>query len=121
MILTALFLLFFVGGPLIFRSVTRVKPSRQGLRRLGFATAFLAAGGIGLRYGFPQRWGQDVWFTGAGILLIWFAWIGVLAFGAQTLRRNDGGLRMRRWTGVIGALGTTMPWFGLASANLVGV
>ena len=117
--LVAVFLLFFIGGPLIFRAVTLAKPSRLGLRALGLITAGCAVGGLGIRYGFEQ-WGQDVPLTLAGILLIWMAWIGVLAFGAQALRQADKGMRMRRWTGVIGALGTTMPWFGLASANLVG-
>jgi hypothetical protein len=31
----------------------------------------------------------------------------------------DTGLGMHRWSGVMGAVGTTVPWFGLASANLL--
>lgn len=119
MILALLFVVFFVGGPLAFRALTRRGPQVGSQRRLMIGTAVCAGTGLMLRYGFAGRWGQDIVLTVVSIALIWFAWIGVLAFGAQMLRRADGGLRMRRWTGVIGAAGTTVPWFGLASANLV--
>ncbi len=119
MILAALFVVFFVGGPLAFRSLTQggTTPARQ--RALAIGTALVACSGLVMRYGFADLWGRNAVFTVISIALIWFAWIGVLAYGARALRQVDGGLRMRRWTGVIGAAGTTMPWFGLASANLV--
>ena len=120
MTLVAVFLLFFVGGPIMFRALTKAPPSRNGMRLLGVSAGVFAIAGLALRYGTPERWGQDVLVSVAGILLIWFAWVCVLAFGAQALRRADPGKRMRRWSGVIGALGTTVPWFGLASANMVG-
>jgi hypothetical protein len=116
MILVALFVVFFVAGPLAFRSLTQSAVSR---RSLGIGTAVCAGTGLVLRYGFADLWGRNVAFTLISVALIWFAWIGVLAYGARKLRQVDGGLRMRRWTGVIGAAGTTMPWFGLASANLL--
>jgi len=120
MMLAAAFLVFFVAGPLVFREVTRPDPSQTQLRVIASVTAVLALGGLAVRYGFAPQWGNDLILTCAGILLIWLAWIGVLAFGTQALRRADNGLRMRRLTGVVGALGTTVPWFGLASANWVG-
>ncbi len=119
MILAALFVVFFLGGPLAFRGLTRGKPQRRAQRVLGVGTAICAAAGLALRYGFPDLWGRHVVLTVIGVALIWFAWIGVLAYGAQAMRQADNGLRMRRWTGILGAAGTTMPWFGLASANLL--
>lgn len=119
MTLALLFVVFFVGGPLAFRALTPRKPRPGSQRRLMIGTLVCAGTGLLLRYGFAGQWGQDIGLTVVSIALIWFAWIGVLAFGAQALRQADGGLRMRRWTGVLGAAGTTMPWFGLASANLV--
>lgn len=119
MILAVLFVVFFVGGPLAFRALTRRRPQVGSKRRLMIGTFVSAGTGLGLRYGFGGQWGQDVWLTVASVALIWFAWIGVLAFGARVLRQADDGLPMWRWTGVIGAAGTTMPWFGLASADLV--
>ncbi len=115
----ALFLLAFVGGPLIFRALTHNGPSQPAFRRLALFTALCAATGITLRYGFAPLWGRNFMITGAGMLFIWGGWIGVLAYGAQSFRRKDPGFWMRRWTAVIGAVGTTVPWFGLASASLI--
>ena len=114
-----LFVIVFVGGPLAFRALTHNGPSPVAFRRLAIFTALCAAVGLTMRYGLSQLWGQDLLVTGTGIAFVWGGWIGVLAYGAQALRRMDRGLRMRRWTAVLGAVGTTVPWFGLASASLL--
>lgn len=119
MSLAILFVIVFVGGPLAFRALTQGGPSPAAFRRLAIFTAVCAATGLTLRYGFASLWGQNLLVTGAGVVFIWGGWIGVLAYGAQALRRMDHGRRMRRWTAVAGALGTTVPWFGLASASLL--
>ncbi|KIN65508.1 hypothetical protein Z945_551 [Sulfitobacter noctilucae] len=116
--LAVIFAVFFIGGPLGFRMLTRRGEALIGQRALAACIALLAAGGLILRYGFADLWGRHFALTVVSILLIWFAWIGVLAYGARALRHVDRGLAMRRWTGVIGAAGTTMPWFGLASADM---
>ncbi|KEJ90807.1 hypothetical protein [Sulfitobacter donghicola] len=113
------FLIVFVGGPLAFRALTNGGPSPKAFRRLTMFTAICAATGLALRYGFAELWGENLVVTGTGVTFIWGGWIGVLAYGAQAMRRMDGGLRMRRWTAVMGSVGTTVPWFGLASANLL--
>lgn len=115
MTLAVLFVVVFVGGPLAFRALTRAASGRV----LAIATAICALAGMALRYGFEDLWGRHVVLTVLSLALIWFAWIGVLAFGALKLRRVDPGQGMRRWTGVIGAAGTTVPWFGLVSANFL--
>ncbi|QUJ76401.1 hypothetical protein KDD17_16190 [Sulfitobacter albidus] len=114
-----LFALVFIGGPLAFRALTASGPSPRAFRRLALFTALCAATGLTLRYGMAELWGQNLLVTGAGMAFIWGGWIGVLAYGAQALRRVDPGLRMRRWTAVMGAVGTTVPWFGLASASMI--
>lgn len=119
MSLVVLFIIVFVGGPLAFRALTRSGPSPRAFRRLAILMAICAATGLTLRYGFAHLWGQNLLVTGAGIAFIWGGLIGVLAYGAQALRRMDQGMRMRRWTAVAGAAGTTVPWFGLASASLL--
>jgi hypothetical protein len=43
----------------------------------------------------------------------------VIALVVQALRRADPRPAMRRWSGVLGAVGTTVPWFGLVLANLM--
>ena len=115
----ALFVIVFVGGPLAFRALMRGGPSPASFRRLALFTAICAVAGLSLRYGFADMWGRDLLLTGAGMAFIWGGWIGVLAYGAQALRRIDRRAHMRRWTAVMGSVGTTMPWFGLASASLL--
>ncbi len=115
----ALFLLSFGGGPLAFRALTHSGPSKAAFSRLVLFSALCAATGITLRYGFAPLWGRNLLITGAGLLFIWGGWVGVLAYGAQSLRRYHPGLGMRRWTAVMGVVGTTVPWFGLASAILI--
>ncbi len=115
------FLTIFIGGPLAFRALTQGGPSPKAFRRLALFTTLCAATGLTLRYGFSEEWGEDLIITGMGVAFIWGGWIGLLAYGAQALRMMDCGLRMRRWTSVMGAAGTTVPWFGLASASLMSV
>lgn len=118
--LVTIFLIFFIGGPLIFRTMTQKAPTSSRMRRLISLTAAFVAAGLVVRFALPNLWGQNLWVTAAGLLLIWRAWIGVLAFVALALRQNDPtSARMRRWTAIIGALCTTVPWFGLASANVM--
>ncbi len=118
MMVTAIFLVFFVGGPMIFRTLIRATPTSNALRFLAVLTILCAVIGLILRYSFTDG-GMGLWLSGFSVLLFWMAWIGVLAYTAQILRRSDQSARMRRWTAIIGALGTTVPWFGLASANLI--
>ncbi len=113
-----LFLIVFVGGPLAFRALMRGGASPRAFRRLAIFTALCAGTGLALRYGVAILWENTPLVTAGSILFIWGGWIGVLAFGAQALRRIDTGRRMQRWTAVLGAAGTTVPWFGLASASL---
>ncbi len=119
MMLVAIFLVVFVGGPLIFRTMTNASPTSRVLRTLSLLALSCVIAGLLLRYFTTDDRGLSLWLSGAGVLLIWVAWIGVLAFVVQTLRHKNSSIRMRRWTGIIGALGTTIPWFGLVSANLI--
>jgi hypothetical protein len=114
-----LFVIVFGLGPLAFRALTRDGPSPAAFRRLAMFTTLCATIGLTMRYGFADLWGRNLLVTGTGLAFIWGGWIGVLAYGTQALRRMDQGLRMRRWTAVAGAAGTTVPWFGLASASLL--
>lgn len=114
-----LFVLVFVGGPLAFRALSATGPSPRAFGRVALFTALCAATALALRYGLAELWGRNLLVTGAAMLFIWGGWIGAIAHGAQVLRRADPGLPMRRWTSVMGTVGTTMPWFGLASASMI--
>jgi drug/metabolite transporter (DMT)-like permease len=108
----------FVGGPLAYLWLLRRHPSKKQFVGLGCIVAGSTGMSFALRY-LSGDWGQDPLVTLAGIALIWVAWIAILAFMAQTFRQQDRRPAMRRWTTVIGALATTIPWFGLASARMM--
>lgn len=118
MIWTAAFALFFVGGPVLFGQLTRAQATPAVLRRLAVLT--LAMGGLGVLAGtvLPALTGPQTWAALGTILLLWLGWVSLLALITQVLRSRNHSGRMRRWSGVMGAICTTVPWFGLAAANI---
>jgi predicted ABC-type exoprotein transport system permease subunit len=119
MTLILFFLLVFVVGPLIFRAMTKRQPTKgQMLFLLSFALVSAGAA-LAIRYGLARPLDAEMLMAGVSLLLIWLAWIGVLAFVTQALRRAYPGQKFRRWTSVLGAIGTTIPWFGLAWASIL--
>jgi drug/metabolite transporter (DMT)-like permease len=116
--LAIIFATVFVVGPLSYLWLLRPRPSRKQFVGIGCIVAGSTGMSIVLRY-LSGGWGQDVWVTLTGIALIWIAWIAILVFVAQKFRQQDARQVVRRWTSVIGALATTIPWFGLASARMM--
>jgi hypothetical protein len=119
MSLLAAFLVVFIGGPLVFRLLTRGKPDRRSLRALVLLAFLCAVAGMAIRYGVAQYWGENLLASMGAIACIWLGWIAVLAFVAQVLRRAYPGATSQRWTNVLGILATTLPWFGLIWASTV--
>lgn len=116
--LIIIFATVFVVGPITYLWLLRPRPSRKQFVGLGCIVAGSTGMSFVLRY-LSGGWGQDVWVTLAGIALIWVAWIAILVFVAQTFRQQYPRPVMRRWSAVVGALATTIPWFGLASARMM--
>jgi hypothetical protein len=116
--LIIMFGMIFVGGPLAYLRLLRPRPSKKQFVGLGCIVAGSTAISFILRY-LSGAWGHDVWVTLAGITLIWIAWIAILVFVAQTFRKEYSSPAIHRWTTVVGALATTIPWFGLASARMM--
>lgn len=110
------FLILFIGGPLIFRQLMRMDIGHRGLT---IGVAFFMIMAVVMRYGFGDLWSDDARMTVMMLFFIWMAWIFVLALGALALRSKMPGMRVVRWTSIIGMAGTTVPWFGLASASLI--
>jgi len=119
MTLVLVFLIVFLISPFLFKALIAMPPSLRAIRTLGAVVlaAFLTA--IGLRYGLLRFWSDSLWLLGAVALALWSAWIAVIALVVQALRRADPRPAMRRWSGVLGAVGTTVPWFGLVLANFM--
>mmetsp|Transcript_28313 Transcript_28313/g.52738 ORF Transcript_28313/g.52738 Transcript_28313/m.52738 type:complete len:118 (-) Transcript_28313:7882-8235(-) len=53
------------------------------------------------------------------ILLIWMAWILVLVLVVRAVRRTYPNPTAQRWARGLGAMGTTVPWFGFATAQMM--
>lgn len=117
MTLIALFLAIFVVGPLFFCILTARAATVTWSRKVALLAIGCAAVALMLRYGTPAHWGRDPLVTGLAIGMMWIGWISVLAFAVLALRRADSGVMMRRLSTVLGAGGTTIPWFGLIWAS----
>ena len=50
---------------------------------------------------------------------LWLAWISAVAMVAMALRRLAPTVSVRRWLTIGALLATTLPWFGLATAQLM--
>lgn len=53
------------------------------------------------------------------VVLIWLAWIMVLVLVVRAVRRAYPRPVVRRLAQAFGAMGTTVPWFGFATANMM--
>jgi hypothetical protein len=116
--LVIIFVAVFVVGPLAFLLFLRLAPSKR--RSIGLVCLVVGSTGMSasLRY-LSGGWGQDAFYTLAGSGCIWVAWIAVIVFLVQRFCQLDNRPLMRRWTAIIGALATTVPWFGLVSARMM--
>lgn len=113
------FLIVFVLGPWTFVRLTKPAPSPRAMRALlGIVLAALLLA-LGLRFALTSQWSESVWLPVAIAAALWVAWIGVIALVVQALRRADSRPAMRRWSSAIGAISTTVPWFGIVLADLL--
>ena len=116
--LVIIFVAVFVVGPLAFLLFLWLAPSKR--RSIGLVC--LVVGSTGLSASLRDLsggWGQNAFYTLAGSGCIWVAWIAVIVFLVQRFCQLDNRPLMRRWTAIIGALATTVPWFGLVSARMM--
>ena len=119
MTLALTFLIVILVGPWAVRRLTQSAPTPRAMRAVALmvGAAFLVA--LVLRYGFQDHWGDNLWLIGLVTAALWAAWIGVIALVVQALRRADPRHSMQRWSGALGAAGTTVPWFGLVLAGIL--
>ncbi|WP_299727928.1 hypothetical protein [uncultured Tateyamaria sp.] len=53
------------------------------------------------------------------IAAIWIAWVLVLVLVVRAWRSAHPTAAAQRWSRAIGAMGTTVPWFGFAAAQMM--
>jgi hypothetical protein len=111
-----LYTMAFVIGPALFLLL-----SRQGGRLWppALVASFMVVLSLALRNEAGMTLTVDPGPLFFSVFLIWLAWIVVLVMVARALRRTYPGLRARRLVRAFGAMGTTVPWFGFAAAQMM--
>ena len=117
--LALIFLLTFTAGPAAFWVLARQQPTRS----YAFVLCLLAIGLIIAAYaisvlGFPGI--PDGPFTGLAVILaLWLAWITVLALVMLAIRHRHLPAPTQRLAFALCAMATTLPWFGLITAQMM--
>ena len=116
MLLLVLFFMAFVLGPALFLALVRLDPGRGPL-------ALVASLLVVARFVLRSEAGLTLAFDPVPVFLsvaaIWIAWVLVLVLVAHAVRAADPTPGVRRWSRAVGAMGTTVPWFGFAAAQMM--
>ncbi|SIS53755.1 hypothetical protein SAMN05421759_101284 [Roseivivax lentus] len=105
------FVLSFAVGPVLFLLLIQPDPTKPLLAALAIGALGAAIVGLRLSDTAPLT----------GLAAIWLGWIGAVAFIAHTARRLTNRPKTDRATRVAGCLATTIPWFGLATAQMLSI
>lgn len=114
--LYVLFLLAFVAGPALYFWLLR--HNRQ-VWPLALVAVLLAVMSFGVRHGTALPFGSDAARSGESVLLLWLAWVLVVVLVVQVLGRAFASPVARNRSRTLGAVGTTLPWFGFAAAQMM--
>ena len=116
MIQALLFVLGFLCGPAIFWVLAKQTPTRRYVTTLWVCSVVLVALAFALRY-VPVA--PPPYNGLAAILTMWLAWIVVLALVLLAIRARPLPIRTKRIAYGVIAAATTLPWFGLYTAQMV--
>ena len=113
------YLISFAAGPAMFWVLARQRPTRGYFMALcAFAVGLLAMG-----WAVPRLIAPDAQASPypdlAVLLLLWVAWIVVIALCTLAARSRLPQGTARRWAFALGAMATTLPWFGLYTAQIL--
>jgi hypothetical protein len=119
MILELAFGMVFVAGPAAFWLLSTQDATRMYVIGLWVVTLGLMALAYGMgTYGMTLSVGP--FYMGVTVLAsFWLAWITMLALIMLAVRRLGVSRGVRRAAFAIGAMATTLPWFGLYAARMV--
>ena len=119
MTLELAFAVVFVVGPATFWVLSRQDATRRYFIVLWVATVGLLAGAYGVgTYGINLSLGP--FHTGLIVVLaFWLSWIGMLSLIMLAVKRQVASPTVRRVAFAIGAMATTLPWFGLYAAKML--
>lgn len=111
-----LFTMAFVLGPTLFLVLVNFDGRRWPLALIASVMvllSFLLRSEAGLTLGVNPL---PVFLS---ILFIWLAWIVVLVMVVHAVHATYPTRKAHRWSRAIGAMGTTVPWFGFAAAQMM--
>ncbi|WP_299845455.1 hypothetical protein [uncultured Roseovarius sp.] len=113
------FLMVFLVGPLVFWVLARHRPSRHRIAALMGVAACLMAAAFALgRWAVPALAPSP--YPGlAAVVASWFAWIVMLAYCTLAAQYRLKSATARKFIIAIGAMATTLPWFGLYTAQMM--
>lgn len=111
-----LFIMAFVIGPALFFVLDRVAGKHWPL---ALVAAVLVLASFVLRSEADLTFPTDTTRTFLSVMFIWLAWVLVIVLAARALRHALPSLRARRIVRMAGAMGTTVPWFGFAAAQMI--
>ena len=112
-----LYALAFVVGPALFLLLLLRFDGRS------WPLAMIASALVALSFAL-RKFASPALTVDAGPLLvsvfsIWVAWILVLVLVVRRVRQTYPGPSAHRWAQALGAMGTTVPWFGFAAAAMM--
>lgn len=106
----AAFALSFVVGPALCALLLRLPSRLRVLLALAAGVVLPMAVALVLELRAPLT----------SLALMWIGWVCACAMVGHALFRRLSGRRQRRWITLAAILATTLPWFGLATAQMVG-
>ncbi|WP_135502269.1 hypothetical protein [Roseovarius aestuariivivens] len=119
MIYLPAFLLCFVAGPAIFWLTARLRSSRGRFAALWTLCVAMICAALLARYALVPAYPDSVLPGLAALGSLWLAWVLVLALAVLAVRARPLPFALHRTAFALGAVGTTLPWFGLYAADMV--
>lgn len=110
-----LILLSLAAGPSIFWALTRKPSSPRYVMVLWLTSALLAVVALSL----PFLLGDSMAVALAVLLLLWMGWIMVVTLCYLAVMTQLTGRLSTRIAFTLGAVATTLPWFGLTAAEVM--
>lgn len=111
------YLASFAAGPAAFWVLARQRAEGFDFALLGLLAVVLTGFANALPRHAGETWRAWAYFDVVILVLLWLAWIVVLALCVQAVRRRLPEGSAHRWAFAIGAMATTLPWFGLLLAQ----
>ncbi len=118
--LVLIFLAIFTAGPVFFALLARPAPARKYIIALCVGAAVLVAMGFAIAKAGGALLPVSPYPGLGAIVALWLAWISVLALCFQAIKMRATSLGPVKAAYVVGAMATTLPWFGLYAARIMG-